>query len=66
MDFAMRPDFMHKTAEKFMDIGAATAKQMDGGRKQFVLRTETIRGEMSDGLFLTISIAAVLYKQPCP
>lgn len=27
MDFATRPDFMHKTAEKFTDIGAATARQ---------------------------------------
>ncbi len=29
MDFAMRPDFMHKTARKFMDIGAATARQYE-------------------------------------
>jgi len=29
MDFAVRPDFMHKTAEKFMEIGAATAKQYE-------------------------------------
>lgn len=27
MDFATRPDFMHKTAKKFTDIGAATARQ---------------------------------------
>jgi hypothetical protein len=27
MDFATRPDFMHKTAKKFTDIGAATVRQ---------------------------------------
>ena len=27
MDFAERPDFMHKTAQKFTEIGAATARQ---------------------------------------
>lgn len=27
MDFAMRPDFMHKTAKKFTDIGIAIARQ---------------------------------------
>ena len=27
MDFVMRPDFMHKTAKKFTDIGAAVARQ---------------------------------------
>ena len=29
MDFATRPDFMHKTAKKFTDIGVATARQYE-------------------------------------
>ena len=29
MDFSTRPDFMHKTARKFMDIGVATARQYE-------------------------------------
>jgi len=29
MDFATRPDFMHKTARKFTDIGVATARQYE-------------------------------------
>ena len=29
MDFALRPDFMHKTAQKFTDIGIAIAKQYE-------------------------------------
>ena len=29
IDFALRPDFMHKTAKKFTDIGAATARQYE-------------------------------------
>ena len=28
LDLAMRPDFMHKTARKFMEIGAAQVRQM--------------------------------------
>ena len=28
MDLAMRPDFMHKTARRFMEIGAATGRQL--------------------------------------